>query len=137
MTESGPPRKDLVCVRGDSATIEIGPVTITDQAGTVTPVDLTIGSWQAWFTVKWKADDDDPGLWQGTEQAEITLNDPPTPAKNYMTVRIPAGTFASTDPLVAADRTTLVYDAEIDDGISRHETVVRGNLNVIADVGHA
>lgn len=125
---------DLTCVRGDSVTIEIGPVTLEDQTGAMTAVDLTtLGA--AYLTVKVNADDDDPGLWQGSIGSGITVNDPATTAKNYMTARIPAGTFASDDPEFAADRVTLVWDCEIETG-SRHETIARGTLAVIADVGH-
>lgn len=126
---------DLTCVRGDSVTIEIGPVTLADQTGAETAVDLTtLGA--AYLTVKVNADDDDTdALWQGAIGSGITANDPATTAKNYMTARIPAGTFASDAPEFAADRVTLVWDCEIETG-SRHETIARGTLAVIADVGH-
>lgn len=132
-----PLTKDLIVVRGDSATIEIGPVLITDLVtGNLLPVDLSQPGLSAWFTVKALPDDADPGLWQGTVGTGITLNSPASTDHNYLTVLIPKHTFNYNNSLFTADRVTLVYDCELDDG-TRHETIARGNLSVIADVGHA
>jgi len=125
---------DQIVKRGDSITLELGPVTTLDVNGVRQPFDLTMAGVKLWLTVKRDLDDADPGLVQLTETAGITVNTPATTAKNYATAVIPKTTFA--DPTLYAQSTELLWDAQVESG-TRRETFAWGKLIIVPDVTRA
>jgi len=128
------PSFDFAVERGDSVTIELGPVATRDRDGVEQPVDLTLAGTKMWLTVKASHDDPDPGLVQLTEASGITLNSPATAAKNYATAFIGEDVFD--DPAAYAKRTILVWDAVLEQG-TRHERIARGKLIVVPSATRA
>lgn len=129
MTLDTLPTFDFVVERGNSVTIELGPITVNGVA-----VDLTQAGTKMWLTVKRSYDDADPGEVQLIQGTGITLNDPVTADKNMATARIVETEFA--DPAAFPDRTKLVWDAVWELG-ARHETIARGQLIVVPSVTRA
>ena len=123
------PTFDLVVERGDSCTIELGPITTRQYDGTKAAEDLTIGGTKMWLTVKNSPDDADAAaVVQLTELAGITLNSPVTAAKNLATAFIPKTTFA--DPATYAERKVLYWDAVFERG-ARRERIARGKITIV------
>lgn len=121
---------DFVVDRGDSLTIQLGPVKIGGVA-----TDLTVGGTKMWLTVKKSRDDaDNIAEAQLTEAAGIALNSPVTADKNLATAVIGEATFA--DPTEYAKRTTLYWDAVYELG-TRHERIARGRIIVVPSVTRA
>jgi hypothetical protein len=125
---------DFVVERGDSLTIELGPITTRDYAGVSQAEDLTLGGTKMWVTIKNSVDDADPGLAQATELAGITLNSPAVAAKNFATAFFAKGTFASVTTY--EERKRLVWDAVFERG-TRHERIARGTITVVPSVTRA
>lgn len=121
---------DFVVDRGDSLTIELGPITVTDKDGVRQPVDTTTVD-ELLLTIKSSVSDADPGLYQATIGSGVDVNTPSTSVKNYATAFVPStvlDTFAT--------RVELVWDAEIKVD-ARRETIARGRITVVPDVTRA
>lgn len=134
MSEDRIPTRDFVVERGDSLTIELGPVTTRQYDGTEQAEDLTLGSTKMWVTIKTSVDDVDPGLAQATELAGITLNSPVTVAKNMATAFFSKATFANVGTY--EERKVLVWDAVFERG-TRHERIARGRVTIVPSVTRA
>ncbi len=128
------PVRDFVVERGDSLTIELGPITTRDYVGVSQPEDLTLGGTKMWVTIKASVDDVDPGIAQATETAGITLNSPVTVSKNLATAFFAKGTFASV--ATYEERKVLIWDAVLERG-TRHERIARGKITVVPSVTRA
>jgi hypothetical protein len=124
---------DITVYRGDSFTIEVGPVADTED-----PVDLTLANTQMWFTAKRKTAvaDADAVIRLGsptTGLTGITLNLPASDDDNMATITVPVDVTAVLPPA----RTELVYDVQLLEPSGRKTTVATGNLTVLADVTRA
>lgn len=128
------PTTDLVVERGDSLTIELGPVIVTDYLGVSQPIDLTAPGTRLWVTIKESVDDIDPGIAQVSQAGGVTLDFPATTGKNFATAFFDDGTFD--DLIVFAQRKVLVWDAVWELG-TRHERIARGKVTVVPSVTRA
>lgn len=128
------PSTDFVVERGDSLTIELGPITTRNYAGVAQAEDLTLGGTKMWVTIKASVADPDPGIAQVTEGAGVTLNSPVTAAKNLATAFFPKATFANV--ATYEERKVLYWDAVFERG-TRHERIARGKITVVPSVTRA
>lgn len=127
MTNNVRQTSDFTIESGDSLTIELGPITVTDKDGVKQPVDTTVLD-HLRLTIKASTlDPDEDAVEQLTESDGVTVDQPSTSDKNYATA------FVQKDSLVYDVRTELVWDAELEQA-DRRETIARGRIIVVPGV---